>query len=303
MIGEKLIDGDNVEIHKTAKIHKDAVIKGEIIKIGKNVEIEMGFNSICAKKLVIQDNTRIKGNTRFFCRELEIGEHNFIFSINIEGSMNSINSRVKIGDQNLIMQNTRINCNEKVTIGSDVGIGQYVDIWAHGSFMNVLNGYPYICKPVTIGNHVWLTARSTVLPGVNIGNNIVILNNSVVNRNIPDGSLCGGIPIKIIKKNYFPIKLSQSDIDKIVNKAIQEYKQLLKLKDFDVAIKYEKNQISFKIKGEGEEIIFDLNKRKISGIENKYSEDFRDFLRSRGIKIFTDKPFDSIITNDFRKWL
>ena len=124
-----LIEGDEINIHKTAKIHEDAVIKGKSIEIGKNVEIEAGLNCICANKLVIKDNTRIKGNTRFFCRELEIGEHNFIVQILIEGATNCVNSKVKIGDQNLILQNTRINCNEQVTIGSDVGIGQYVSIW------------------------------------------------------------------------------------------------------------------------------------------------------------------------------
>ena len=32
----------------------------------------------------------------------------------------------------------------------------------------------------------------------------------------------------------------------------------------------------------------------ITGFENKVSEDLRDYLRRRGIKIFTNKPFKSI---------
>ena len=246
--GDKLITGENVDIHKTAKIHKDAVIKGETIIIGKNVEIERGLHCICAKRLKIGDNTVIKGDTEIICRELDIGQHNYFVNIWIEGAKNAINSKVKIGDKNLILQKTRINCNNSVTIGSDVGIGQFVDIWTHGSFMNVLNGYPYLCKPVTIGDHVWITARSTILPGVNIGNHVVILNNSVVNRDLPGGSLCGGIPVKVIKENYYPIKLSQKEINDIIIDIIQEYNQLLELKGFEAVIEYENNKIIFNLK-------------------------------------------------------
>ena len=40
--------------------------------------------------------------------------------------------------------------------------------------------------------------------------------------------------------------------------------------------------------------IFNLDNKMITGFENKVSEDLRDYLRRRGIKIFTNKPFKSI---------
>ena len=40
--------------------------------------------------------------------------------------------------------------------------------------------------------------------------------------------------------------------------------------------------------------IFELQKRTITGYKNEISEDLRDYLRRRGIKIYTDKPFESI---------
>ena len=42
------------------------------------------------------------------------------------------------------------------------------------------------------------------------------------------------------------------------------------------------------------ETIFDIGNRTIEGFEDEVSEDLRDYLRRRGIKIFTDKPFKSI---------
>ena len=39
-----------------------------------------------------------------------------------------------------------------------------------------------------------------VLPGVNIGDNVVIGAGSVVNKDIPSNSMAVGIPCKVIKK-------------------------------------------------------------------------------------------------------
>jgi len=299
-----MIRGEFLQVDKSVKIAKSAIIKGEEIIIEENVEIGEKFNCICARKLHIKKNTIIKDNVSVFCRELVIGEHNYILeNVWIEGSPNSINSIVEIGDRNLICQSTRINCNEKVKIGSNVGIGQNVDVWTHGSFMDVLEGYPYQCAPVTIGDNVWLLARSIILPGVKIGNNIIIGNNSLVNIDVPDGAFCAGIPAKIIKANEYPKKLSQSEKDKIILEIIDDYKKILDYKDFDVKITYKENIIKFNIEGIEGEAIFDIKNRMISGMKNEYVEDFRDYLRHRGVKIFTDKPFKAIMPSDFKRWL
>jgi acetyltransferase-like isoleucine patch superfamily enzyme len=299
-----MIKGDTVRIDKTAKIHKSAIIKGDEITIEGNVEIGKDFSCICARKLHIKRNTVIKDSFKALCRELTIGEHNYVLEgVWIEGSLNSINTIVEIGDRNLICQSTRINCNEKVKIGSNVGIGQNVDIWTHGSFMDVLEGYPYICAPVTIGNNVWVLARSTVLPGVRIGNDVVIGNNSVVNRDVPDGAFCAGIPAKIVRENEYPKKLSQSEKDTIMINIVEDYKKLPKLKGFDAVIAYKESVINFKVRGLEGEAIFDTRTRTISGMNNEYVEDFRDYLRHRGVKFFTNKPFRMIVPSDFKKWL
>ena len=39
---------------------------------------------------------------------------------------------------------------------------------------------------------------------------------------------------------------------------------------------------------------FNIENRTIEGFEDDISEDLRDYLRRRGIKIFTKKPFRSI---------
>lgn len=54
-------------------------------------------------------------------------------------------------------------------------------------------------KPIKIGNNCFIGYGSIILPGVIIGNNVVIAAGSVVTSNIPDNSVYGGNPAKLIK--------------------------------------------------------------------------------------------------------
>ena len=54
-------------------------------------------------------------------------------------------------------------------------------------------------KPVVIGNDVWIGARSIIMPGVKIGNHVIIGSGAVVTHDIPDYAVVGGVPAKIIK--------------------------------------------------------------------------------------------------------
>lgn len=55
-------------------------------------------------------------------------------------------------------------------------------------------------KPVTIGNDVWIGGNCTILPGVTIGNNVVVAAGAVVTKDVPDNCVVAGVPAKIIKK-------------------------------------------------------------------------------------------------------
>ena len=53
--------------------------------------------------------------------------------------------------------------------------------------------------PVAIGNDVWIGGNATILPGVRIGSNVVIAAGAVVDKDIPDNCVAGGVPAKVIK--------------------------------------------------------------------------------------------------------
>ena len=89
----------------------------------------------------------------------------------------------------------------RVTIGDNVLFGPSVTLSTAGHSLNAItrNTGLEFCKPITIGNNVWLGANVTVNPGISIGENVVIGAGSVVTKDIPANSVAVGTPCKVIK--------------------------------------------------------------------------------------------------------
>lgn len=51
---------------------------------------------------------------------------------------------------------------------------------------------------IIVGKNCFIGCRTTVLPGVKIGDNTIIGAGSVVNRDIPENSVAAGVPCKVI---------------------------------------------------------------------------------------------------------
>lgn len=102
---------------------------------------------------------------------------------------------------------TKIRCKEKITIGEDAVISHNVtieDFDGHQLFNVLENGTRdklRMSAPITIGNHVWIGAKATILKGVTIGDGAVVAAGSVVTSDIPAHSLCAGVPAKVIREN------------------------------------------------------------------------------------------------------
>ena len=54
-------------------------------------------------------------------------------------------------------------------------------------------------KPVVIADDVWIGANAVILPGVSIGQHVVVAAGAIVTHDVPDHSVVAGVPAKIIK--------------------------------------------------------------------------------------------------------
>lgn len=53
--------------------------------------------------------------------------------------------------------------------------------------------------PIRIGAHCWLGANAVVLPGVQLGDHVVVGAGSVVTRSFPSGAIIAGVPARLIR--------------------------------------------------------------------------------------------------------
>lgn len=89
-----------------------------------------------------------------------------------------------------------------ITIGDDVHItGQCKFVNHDGGTLIFRDRIPdlEITKPIRIGSKVYIGEETLILPGVHIGNNVVIGARSVVTKDIPDNSVAVGVPCRVIK--------------------------------------------------------------------------------------------------------
>jgi len=85
-----------------------------------------------------------------------------------------------------------------VEIGDDTIIAPGVKIISANHDLEEFDKHVY-AEPIRIGKKCWLGANCVILPGVKLGDGVIVGAGAVVNRSFPDNSIIGGVPAKIIK--------------------------------------------------------------------------------------------------------
>lgn len=90
---------------------------------------------------------------------------------------------------------------KEVYIGDNVMIGPNTLITTVGHPLSPKGRRAHMAQAteIHIGNDVWLGGNVTVLPGVTIGNNVVVGAGAVVTKDIPDNSLALGVPARVVQ--------------------------------------------------------------------------------------------------------
>lgn len=113
-----------------------------------------------------------------------------------------------IGDGASIRRYSHITATNSIRIGKNFLAGPNVLITdnAHGYLTKELQNVPPVKRPlhskgpIIIGDNVWVGEKASIMPGVTIGDNVIIGANSVVTKDIPDNCLAVGMPAKIIRQ-------------------------------------------------------------------------------------------------------
>lgn len=86
-----------------------------------------------------------------------------------------------------------------ITIGDGTQIGHNVVLATLNHSLNPANRKDVIPAPIHIGRDVWIGANAVILPGVTIGDGAVIAAGAVVTKNVPENTVAGGVPARVIK--------------------------------------------------------------------------------------------------------
>ncbi len=107
---------------------------------------------------------------------------------------------IHLGQNIFINSGCKLQDQGGIYIDDDVLIGHNVVIATLNHGMNPENRGDLHPKPVHIGKAVWIGSNSTILPGVTIGDGAIVAAGAVVSKDVPENTVVGGVPAKIIKK-------------------------------------------------------------------------------------------------------
>ena len=112
------------------------------------------------------------------------------------------NSNLKIGNRVLFAYGVVLCCRNKITIGSNVQIGEYTSIRDathnyRGMHSIIMNNDDLIGE-IEIGNNVWIGRNCLISPGAKIGNGVVVGANSIVKGVLEANGVYAGNPIRKI---------------------------------------------------------------------------------------------------------
>ncbi|TMP71819.1 acyltransferase [Pseudoalteromonas sp. S1608] len=170
-----LYNGSNVKTHETSNIYLDNILSLNGSRFF-NEKTQGGLFMSKKSELVIEGRFDIMKGF-----DIYLGE----------------NATLRIGS-GYAMDNLRVQCIDNITIGSNVIISRNVTIRDSDSH-KILDGVHEPTKEIIIGDHVWIGLNVTILKGVKVGNGAIIAAGSLVNNDVPERALVGGIPAKVIK--------------------------------------------------------------------------------------------------------
>lgn len=222
-------------IGKKVRIGLGTVLVADALEIGDGTHI--GFGTILrGREIKIRNYVKIGSMTFLDVEKIFIDEDAKINEQVFAGGPTLPDSYLHVGKRTIIMQYTFLNTTRPIIIKDGAGIGGKCTIFTHGSWQNILDGYPVKFAPVTIGENVWIPWEVFIMPGVSIGDGATIGAGSLVVKDIPAGALALGTPAKVLRTaDEYPAALSNEMQRETLKDILDEYKNYLEYFDFEIS--------------------------------------------------------------------
>ena len=111
---------------------------------------------------------------------------------------------IELGDGVFLNRDVMLDDRAELTIGDHAMIAAGVVIETHGHVYDDFSvPFPHSGRtfaPVRVGSNSLLGYKVAVMAGVTIGDRCIVAANSVVTRDVPDQTIVGGVPAKVIKQ-------------------------------------------------------------------------------------------------------
>ena len=106
---------------------------------------------------------------------------------------------IHIGKHVFINMGCKFQDQGGIFIGDGALIGHNVVLATLNHAMSPRDRSSMVPAPIHIGRNVWIGANATVLPGVTIGDGAIVAAGAVVTKDVPENTIVGGVPAKIIR--------------------------------------------------------------------------------------------------------
>ncbi len=116
-------------------------------------------------------------------------------------------AEILVGDGVVLSRGVHLVAMAGVTLGAGTMVGEYTSIRdanhlrAEGA---ALRDAGHAARPIHIGQQVWIGRGAAILAGVTIGDQATIAANAVVTRDVPAGSVVGGVPARALTRRTSP---------------------------------------------------------------------------------------------------
>lgn len=222
-------------------------------QIGPKAQIGW-FSSISAREIRLGDHSVVRPLTLILIDgDLTLDAYSEVSSFTLMyGS-----SDFHLGRGSYIGPQALINVDEPVDIGDGSALGARCMVFTHGSFLPFTEGYWVKHAGVRIEDKVWCAAGVFIHPGSEIGRNTFVNSMSVVNGEIPPGSIVEGNPGKVI----YPMervqrKMTPPQVDLALERILRDFSEVILRREFHLkSFRLEKRHLQFEWKKKNYRIV------------------------------------------------